>query len=198
MFGRQIFLEPVDNQYNERRNEYIRQFSANQRQGVSFNSLVNISSLRNDGLMFDLNFILLEDNDHGQPNNLYLRTNPGNISNRYLLEYIRQMKERYLIMERELTRTKMLIPVIMRNTNTIHQSSQTDVNWKQCSLTKYGHLLGTSSKNQYKRNQEQIKISPRRKHYMKKNKHSISKILGDPDCMKYKNSSQVFVEKLTS
>lgn len=74
MFGRQTFLEPVDNQYNERRNEYIRQFFANQRQGVPFNSLVNIPSLRNDGLMFDLNFILLEDNDHGQPNNLYLRT----------------------------------------------------------------------------------------------------------------------------
>ncbi|KAK9306041.1 hypothetical protein QLX08_003109 [Tetragonisca angustula] len=190
MFGRQTFLEPVDNQYNERRNEYIRQFSANQRQGVPFNSLVNIPSLRNDGLMFDLNFIFLEDNDHGQPNNLRTLVNPGNISNRYLLEYIRQMKERYLIMERELTRTKMLIPVIMRNINTIHQSSQTDVNWKQCSLTKYGHLLETSSKNQYKRNQEQIKILSRRKHYMKKNKDSISKILGDPDCMKYKNSSQ--------
>lgn len=74
MFGRQIFLEPVDNQYNERRNEYIRQFSANQGQGVSFNSPVNIPFLRNDGLTFDLNFLLLEDNDHGQRNNLYLRT----------------------------------------------------------------------------------------------------------------------------
>ena len=82
--------------------------------------------------------------------------------------------------------------------NFILLKSQTDVNWKQCSLTKYGHLLETSSKNQYKRNQEQIKILSRRKHYMKKNKDSISKILGDPDCMKYKNSSQVFVEKLTS
>lgn len=71
MFGRQIFLEPVDNQRNHRYNEFLRQFSANQGHGVPFVDLLNVPSLRNDGLMLDLNFILVEDNDHGQPNNLH-------------------------------------------------------------------------------------------------------------------------------
>lgn len=74
MFGRQIFLELMDNQRNQRRNEFIRRLSANQGHGISFNELVNIPSLRNDGFLFDLNFILLEDNDYGQPNNLCFRT----------------------------------------------------------------------------------------------------------------------------
>ncbi|XP_017755230.1 PREDICTED: uncharacterized protein LOC108547292 [Eufriesea mexicana] len=191
MFGRQIFLEPVDNQRNHGHNEFIRQFSANQRNGIPFAEVLNVPSLRNDGLMLDLNFILVEDNDHGQPNNLYFRTNRGNIPNRYLLEYIRQMEERYLIMEKELTRAKMLIPIITRNTNVVHQSSQTDVNWKQCSLTKYGHFLGTSSKNQYKKNQDQMNVSSKKKYYTtKRNKDSVDKFLTDSNWIKHRNLSQ--------
>ncbi|XP_006618642.1 uncharacterized protein LOC102673251 [Apis dorsata] len=194
MFGRQIFLKPVDNQHDERRNDYIRQLSPSQGHGIPFTELISVPYLRNDGLMLDLNFIFIDD-DHVQSNNLnnlYFQTNRGNISNRYLLEYIRQMKERYLFMERELTRARMLIPVISRNTNAVHQSAQTDINWNECSLTKYGHFLGTSSKNQYKKNPEQINVSSRRKHYtMKRNKeNSIRKTLTESDWMKHRISSQ--------
>lgn len=81
--------------------------------------------------------------------------------------------------------------------NFIFPKAQTDVNWNECSLTKYGHFLGTSSKSQYKKNPEQINVSSRRKHYiMKRNKeNSIRKTLTDSDWMKHRISSQVFAQK---
>ncbi|XP_026671086.1 uncharacterized protein LOC108626991 [Ceratina calcarata] len=197
MFGRRIFLEPVDNHHDQRRrNEFIRQLSANQRHGIPFTELTSIplpTSSRNDGLMLDLNFILMDDSDRIRSNNnLYLQTNYGNASNHQLLEYIRQMEERYMAMERELARTKMLIPALMRGFNVVHQSSQTDVNWKEYSLAKYGNVFGSCSRNQYKNNQEQINAL-RRKHYTsRKNKDSFGKTFADTDWMKYKNSSQNF------
>ncbi|KOC63278.1 hypothetical protein WH47_04727 [Habropoda laboriosa] len=193
MFGRQIFLEPVDNERDQRRrDEFFRQFCVNQRRGIPFTELTNIPSLRNDGLMLDLNLILVDDTDRVQPNNLYFRTNYGNALNRYLLEYVRQMEERYLAMERELTRTKMLIPVMTRNFGAVHQTSQTDVNRKQSSFVKYEHIFGTSPRNQYRKNQEQVNhVSSRRKHHTtRKNKDLIAKTLLDTDWTKQKNPSQ--------
>lgn len=76
MFGRQIFLKPVDNQHDERRNDYIRQLSPSQGHGIPFTELISVPYLRNDGLMLDLNFIFIDD-DHVQSNNLnnlYLQT----------------------------------------------------------------------------------------------------------------------------
>ena len=69
MFGRQIFLKPVDNQHDERRNDYIRQLSPSQGHGIPFTELISVPYLRNDGLMLDLNFIFIDD-DHVQSNNL--------------------------------------------------------------------------------------------------------------------------------
>ncbi|CAK9822824.1 hypothetical protein ANTRET_LOCUS1275 [Anthophora retusa] len=186
MFGRQIFLKPVDNQRDQRRcNEFLRQFCANQGQRIPFTELSNVPSLRNDGLMLDLNLILVEDTDRVPPNNAYYRTNYGNAFNRYLLEYVRQMEERYLTMERELTRAKMLIPVITRNTAATHQTSQTDVNRT---------FFGPSPRTQYRKNREQINhVSSRRKHNnARKNKEFIAKNLVDTEWPKHRNSSQNF------
>lgn len=75
MFGRQTFLESVADQHEQRRrNEFIRQLVANQRQRIPFTELASIPSLRNDGLTFDLNLIVFEDTDHLQPNDAYFRT----------------------------------------------------------------------------------------------------------------------------
>lgn len=74
MFGRQIFLDPTNSQRDQRRrNELLQQFAANQGHGIPFNELTAIPSLRNDGLMLDLNFVLFEDVNRIQPNNVYYR-----------------------------------------------------------------------------------------------------------------------------
>lgn len=78
--------------------------------------------------------------------------------------------------------------------NFILLKSQTDVNWKHRSLRKYGHFFETVPRNQYKKNQEQINVSSRRKrHTMKKDKDSINETFDDTDWKKYRKSSQVFV-----
>lgn len=91
----------------------------------------------------------------------------------------------------------IIIKFFLRLFNFIFPKAQTDINWNECSLTKYGHFLGTSSKNQYKKNPEQINVSSRRKHYtMKRNKeNSIRKTLTESDWMKHRISSQVFAQK---
>ncbi|XP_034192881.2 uncharacterized protein LOC117610064 [Osmia lignaria lignaria] len=187
MFGRQIFLDSMANQQQQRRrNELLRQFLENQRHETPFTELA-IPSLRNDGLTLDLNFILLEDADRVQPNEMCLRTNS---SNRHLLEYIRQMEERYIAMEKELTRTKMLIPTIPRNTKVIHQMSQTDIDWEKFSLVNK-YLSGSPLGNQCKKNEEKTNVSFRRKnHSTKKNKDSNGKTFGDIDWTKNKSFSQ--------
>ncbi|XP_053985513.1 uncharacterized protein LOC128879959 [Hylaeus volcanicus] len=111
------------------------------------------------------------------------------------------MEERYAVMERELTRTKMLIPGTTRNAISVHRTSQTDVKWKECSLAKRcGHPYGTPSGNQGKnvkareiRDQERINVSSRRKHYNeRKNGDSTSRILDDIDWTMRRNSSRNF------
>ncbi|XP_076234952.1 uncharacterized protein LOC143179540 [Calliopsis andreniformis] len=107
------------------------------------------------------------------------------------------MEERYMTMERELIRTKMLSPMITRNVIPVHQKSQTDVNWGECCLAKkYGNSCEISSRSEYRnvkeckiRNQE--RILPRKKHHTsKKSRNSIDKTLNDIDWTKYRNSFQ--------
>lgn len=76
MFGRQISLEPVNDQTEQwRRNECLRQLlAARAIQAPSFAQLTRAAApLRNDGLTFDLNLILLDDTGCVQPADLYLR-----------------------------------------------------------------------------------------------------------------------------
>ncbi|XP_076667385.1 uncharacterized protein LOC143368491 [Andrena cerasifolii] len=191
MFGRQIFLESVSDQHDQRRrNELYRQLLGNQGHGTPITDLTNIPSPRNDGLTLDLNLIVVEDTDRLQPSDLYTRTqqtNCGHAPSRYFLDYIKQMEERYVAMEQELTRTKMLIPGIARNTAPVHETSQTGVNWEGCSLAKYGQPFGTPSGNRSTgpnvceiRNQERINVSSRRKHHTaRRSNDSIGRTLND-------------------
>ncbi|XP_033324295.2 uncharacterized protein LOC117219327 isoform X2 [Megalopta genalis] len=140
MFGRQLFLESVDDRNEQwRRNECLRQLvTMRTQQGPPIAQLTRMPLSRNDGFTLDLNLIVLDDP--------YLRAPRINTTDQYLLEYIRQMEERYAAMERELTRTKMMLPLISRNTVSAHQSA--NVNWKECSLAnKYGSNAGKSSES---------------------------------------------------
>ncbi|XP_076657142.1 uncharacterized protein LOC143361546 [Halictus rubicundus] len=174
MFGRQIFLESVDDRSEQwRRNECLRQLlAARAQQGTPIAQLARVPFSRNDGFTLDLNFIVLDDP--------YLRTPRINTTDQYLLEYIRQMEERYAAMERELTRTKMLLPLIPRNTVPLRQASQTD--WKECSLAKkYGcngaNSLGsqreTTVRSRDALNREKMNVSSRRRHHARRGRDSI-------------------------
>ncbi|XP_076392518.1 uncharacterized protein LOC100882452 isoform X1 [Megachile rotundata] len=183
MFGRQIFLDSMNNESQQRRrNELLRQYLENQRHGTPFTELA-IPSLRNDGLTLDLNFILLEDADRVRSNEMCFRTNA---CNRHLLEYIRQMEERYVAMEKELIRTKMLIPVITRNNKAVHQMSQTDMNWEGFSIA---NKYGSPWENPCNKYQESTNVSLRKKnHSTKRSKELNGKTFGDIDCTKKKIS----------
>nr|XP_012150335.1 PREDICTED: LOW QUALITY PROTEIN: uncharacterized protein LOC100882452 [Megachile rotundata] len=222
MFGRQIFLDSMNNESQQRRrNELLRQYLENQRHGTPFTELA-IPSLRNDGLTLDLNFILLEDADRVRSNEMCFRTlvqenkqlrqifaelllnysltyfnNRRNACNRHLLEYIRQMEERYVAMEKELIRTKMLIPVITRNSKVVHQMvittryryfyySQTDMNWEGFSIA---NKYGSPWENPCNKYQESTNVSLRKKnHSTKRSKELNGKTFGDIDCTKKKIS----------
>ncbi|KZC06386.1 hypothetical protein WN55_10296 [Dufourea novaeangliae] len=193
MFGRQIFSEPVDDHSEQRRrNEYHRRLLANRTYGTPCNELTRIPCFTNDGLTLGLNFIVFEDIARTQPHDLYLRAHQTTASSQYLLEYIRQMEERYAAMERELTRTKMLLPIASRNTFPVHQT--TDVNRKECCLArKYGHtatnLPGNRGENP--RNHERMNFSSRRKqHVAKKVRDSTGKIVDDTNWTKSRNFFQ--------
>ncbi|XP_015439691.1 PREDICTED: uncharacterized protein LOC107194564 [Dufourea novaeangliae] len=198
MFGRQIFSEPVDDHSEQRRrNEYHRRLLANRTYGTPCNELTRIPCFTNDGLTLGLNFIVFEDIARTQPHDLYLRAHQTacrTASSQYLLEYIRQMEERYAAMERELTRTKMLLPIASRNTFPVHQTAQTDVNRKECCLArKYGHtatnLPGNRGENP--RNHERMNFSSRRKqHVAKKVRDSTGKIVDDTNWTKSRNFFQ--------
>ncbi|XP_076166275.1 uncharacterized protein LOC143146149 [Ptiloglossa arizonensis] len=115
------------------------------------------------------------------------------------------MEGRYAAMERELTRTKMLVPMMARNAIPVHRMSQTDVNWKECTLAKrWGHSYGILAGNQGKningrdaRNQERINVSSRRKHQSaRKGRESSNRITDDTDWTKRRNSGQYFQEDI--
>ncbi|XP_076637364.1 uncharacterized protein LOC143349755 [Colletes latitarsis] len=116
------------------------------------------------------------------------------------------MEERYAAMERELMRTKMLVPAMTRNTIPVHRMSQTDVNWKECSLAKnreysYGTPSGNQGKNLVNtreiRNQERMNVSSRKKNYnARKNKDSTNRILDNVDWTKRQISSQHFQDDM--
>ncbi|XP_078036170.1 uncharacterized protein LOC144469598 [Augochlora pura] len=168
MIGRQLFLESVDDQSEQwRRNECLQQLVAMRtQQALPIAQLTRMPLSRNDGLTLDLNLIVLDDP--------YLRTSRINTHDQYLLEYIRQMEERYMAMERELTRTKMMLPLIPRITIPVHQSA--NVKWKECSLAnKYGSNAGNPSggrrepvvgaRNFNNQNREKTNVYWRRKHH---------------------------------
>ena len=79
--------------------------------------------------------------------------------------------------------------------------SQTGVNWKGCSLAKYGQSSGTPSGNRSKglnvceiRNQERINVSSGRKHHTaRRSKDSIGRTLDDVDWIERENPYQVIL-----
>ncbi|XP_076283201.1 uncharacterized protein LOC143210325 [Lasioglossum baleicum] len=171
MFGRQIFLESVDDRSEQwRRNECLRQLLATRaQQGTPSAQLTRVPFSRNDGFTLDLNFIVLDDP--------YLRTPRISTTDQFLLEYIRQMEERYAAMERELTRTKMLLPLMPRNTAPPRQTT----NWKECSLAKKYGCNGANSSGRQREttvgsqdalNREKINVSTRRRHHARRGRDS--------------------------